>query len=107
MYAADGDASKVAELLSQGARGDAREQGKSTTIHTPIIQFTPILQKRSFQIRMGAALLVYAAADGDASKVAELLSQGARVDAREHAHQLPFTHQSFTSHSSLYLQKIS
>ena len=66
--AADGDASKVAELLSQGARVDAREHGTSTTIHTAIIHFMPIflLQKRSLKLRMGAAL-VYAAADGDAS----------------------------------------
>ena len=33
--------------------------------------------------RMGAALIVQAAADGDASKVEMLLSQGARVDARD------------------------
>ena len=56
---------------------------------------------------MGAALIVQAAAGGDASKVEMLLSQGARVDAREQGFTplLAAAHRGHTEVCELLLEK--
>ena len=72
--AADGDASTVAMLLSQGAR-------VAFNIRVFYLQKRSMSGK-SFQEMLDTVLVVMASM-GDARKVAELLSQGGRVDARE------------------------
>ena len=90
--ASRGDASKVAELLSQGARVEAKEQGFTPLLvavqfgHTEVCQL--LLDKGKANIEETTPFdertaLILAAIKGHASTVALLLSKGARVDARD------------------------
>ena len=88
--AAAGDASKVEMLLSQGARGDARDQGFTPLLvaaqrgHTEVCEL--LLDKGKANIEettpIGNNALNLAASKGHASTVALLLSKEARVDIR-------------------------
>ena len=88
--AGDGDARKVEELLSQGARVDFSFRGLTPLLaaaqfgHTEVCKL--LLEKGKANIEEtgpeGTALIT-AATNGHSSTVALLLPKGARVDARE------------------------
>ena len=91
MMASRGDARKVAELLSQGARVDSKEQNLKPLLvaanfgHTEVCQL--LLERGKADIEEldadGNTALKLAAATGAASTVALLLSKGAKVDTRD------------------------
>ena len=95
---ARGDASKVAELLSKGARVDVRDRGFTPLLiaagfgHTEVCEL--LLDQGKANIEETEPLgensaLNQAASTGNASTVALLLSKGARVDTRNKSGDTP------------------
>ena len=92
-----GDARKVLELLSQGARVDARDQGFTPLLaaaqfgHTEVCKLLLETGKANIEETgpYGHTALRIAANKGHSSTVAMLLSQGARVDSRDEEGNTP------------------
>ena len=93
MEGANGDASTVEMLLSQGARVDVRDGGEDTRTlnaayfgHTQVCELLLDIGKADIEETRtggGRTSLFLAAAEGNASMVEILLSQGAREDVRD------------------------
>ena len=108
--AADGDARKVEELLSQGGRVDARDQGFTPLLvaaqrgHAEVCEL--LLERGKANIEEtdndGDTALNLAATKGHASTVAMLLSKGAWVDTKNKSGFTPLLAAVDDGHTEVY-----